>query len=55
MRIKRFQAWRPAEGFVEEVASVPYDVVNRQQATALAADKPNSFCMLFVQRLIYLK
>ena len=42
MRIKRFRAWRPAEGFVK-VASVPYDVVNRQQATALAADKPNSF------------
>ena len=43
MRVKRFRAWRPAEEFVEEVASVPYDVVDREQATALAADKPNSF------------
>ena len=43
MRVKRFRAWRPATEFVEEVASVPYDVVDRQQATELAANKPNSF------------
>ena len=43
MRVKRFRAWRPAEKFVEEVASVPYDVVDRAQAAALAEGKPNSF------------
>ena len=43
MRVKGFCAWRPAEGRAEEVASVPYDVVTRAQASALAKDKPNSF------------
>jgi uncharacterized protein (DUF1015 family) len=43
MRIRRFRAWRPAEEYVEEVASVPYDVVDRQQATVLAEGKRNSF------------
>lgn len=43
MRVKRFRAWRPAGEYVEEVASVPYDVVDRGQAIALAEGKPNSF------------
>jgi uncharacterized protein (DUF1015 family) len=43
MRVKRFRAWRPAGEYVEEVASVPYDVVDREQAIALAEGKPNSF------------
>ncbi len=43
MRIKGFRAWRPAARWAEEVASVPYDVVDRTQAAALAACKPNSF------------
>ena len=41
--------------FVEEVASVPYDVVDREQATAWQPISQIVFCMLFAQRLIYLK
>ena len=43
MRVKGFCAWRPAADRAEEVASVPYDVVNREQAKALAQGNPNSF------------
>ena len=42
-RIKAFQALRPADGFAAQVASVPYDVVNREEAAALAEGNPNSF------------
>jgi uncharacterized protein (DUF1015 family) len=43
MRVKAFKAWRPAEGKAQRVASVPYDVVDTQQAAALAANNPDSF------------
>ena len=43
MKINRFRAWRPLNDLVEEVASVPYDVVDRQQAQKLAEGNPNSF------------
>jgi uncharacterized protein (DUF1015 family) len=43
MRINPFKAWRPAEGKAGDVASVPYDVVNKQQASALAEGNPDSF------------
>ncbi len=43
MRVKAFKAWRPAEGKAEQVASVPYDVVDTQQAAELAAGNPDSF------------
>ncbi len=43
MRVKGFKAWRPAEGKAETIASVPYDVVDRAQATELAGDNPDSF------------
>lgn len=43
MKVKAFKAWRPAPGKAETVASVPYDVVDRQQAAALAAGNPDSF------------
>ena len=43
MRVKAFKAWRPAEGKAALVASVPYDVVDRKQAAALAANNPDSF------------
>jgi len=43
MRIKAFRAWRPAEGRAEQVASVPYDVVDTAQAAELAAGNPDSF------------
>ncbi|MEZ6062954.1 MAG: DUF1015 family protein [Planctomycetaceae bacterium] len=42
-RIKPFKALRPADGQAQQVASVPYDVVNREEAAALAAGNPNSF------------
>lgn len=41
--IRPFRALRPPSERVEEVASVPYDVVNTEEARALAADKPLSF------------
>ncbi len=38
-----FKAWRPKPEFAEEVACVPYDVINSEEAKTLAADKPNSY------------
>ncbi|MEM1167100.1 MAG: DUF1015 domain-containing protein [Planctomycetota bacterium] len=43
LRINAFRGWRPASGTAETVASVPYDVVNRAEARALADGQPNSF------------
>src|SRR5215813_13645649 len=41
--IKPFRALRPGPKRAAEVASVPYDVVNTEEARALAADNPLSF------------
>jgi uncharacterized protein (DUF1015 family) len=38
-----FRALRPAPEAAAQVASVPYDVVNTEEARALAASEPNSF------------
>ena len=38
-----FRAVRPRPEYVEEIASVPYDVVNTEEARTLAEDKPRSF------------
>ena len=38
-----FRALRPAPEAAAHVASVPYDVVNTEEARALAANEPNSF------------
>lgn len=38
-----FRAFRPRPEFASEVASVPYDVINTQEARALADGLPNSF------------
>ena len=43
MRIHGFKALRPDAAVVAEVACVPYDTVNREEAVALAAGKPRSF------------
>lgn len=43
MRINPFPAWRPADRAAAEVASVPYDVVDRAEAAALAGNHPLSF------------
>lgn len=42
-RVKPFTAIRPPEQLAEQVASVPYDVVNRNEAAALAAGNDHSF------------
>lgn len=42
-RIKAFQALRPVPELASKVASVPYDVVNREEAAELAAGNPLSF------------
>lgn len=41
--IRPFRALRPDPAVVQNVASVPYDVVNRQEAFELAKDYPNSY------------
>lgn len=41
--IKPFKAWRPKPNHVETISSVPYDVLNTREASALAEGKPNSF------------
>ena len=48
LRIKAFQGLRPAPQLVSEVACVPYDVVNTEEAAALAKDFPHS--LLHVDR-----
>jgi uncharacterized protein (DUF1015 family) len=48
LRIRAFQGLSPAPQFAQEVACVPYDVVNRAEAAALAAGKPHS--LLHVDR-----
>jgi uncharacterized protein (DUF1015 family) len=42
-RIKAFRALRPVPDLAAKVASVPYDVVNREEAAALAEGNPLSF------------
>jgi uncharacterized protein (DUF1015 family) len=41
--IRPFKAIRPKEEVVQSVASVPYDVVNREEAAALVKDNPINF------------
>ncbi|MEN3329429.1 MAG: hypothetical protein V7638_4236, partial [Acidobacteriota bacterium] len=41
--IRPFRALRPQPERAQEVASVPYDVVNTEEARALAEGKPLSF------------
>lgn len=43
MRVKAFPALVPAPGKAESIASVPYDVVNTEEARALAQGNPHSF------------
>ena len=42
MRIRAFEALRPAPSVAHKVASFPYDVVNRDEARALCRDNPLS-------------
>src|SRR4030065_1855152 len=41
--IKPFKAFRPEPELVAEVASLPYDVLNSEEARQLAKDNPYSF------------
>ena len=43
MQLRAFRALRPLPTNVAQVASVPYDVVDRAESAALAADNPLSF------------
>ena len=43
MRLRPFRALRPRPELAAQVASVPYDVVSRGEAAALAAGNPDSF------------
>jgi uncharacterized protein (DUF1015 family) len=43
MRLHPFRAWRPAPGLAARIAAPPYDVVNRDEAAALARGNPDSF------------
>jgi uncharacterized protein (DUF1015 family) len=43
MRLNPFRALRPVPELAERVASVPYDVVSRDEAAQLATDNPHSF------------
>lgn len=48
VRLQQFDALRPRPDLVERVAAVPYDVVDTEEARALAADNP--FSLLRVSR-----
>ena len=48
LRIKAFQGLRPVASLVSQVACVPYDVVDRNEAAALA--KGNPYSLLHVDR-----
>lgn len=41
--VKPFKAWRPKPGVAKNVISVPYDVINTEEAREMAQGKPNSF------------
>ncbi|MEI6515842.1 MAG: DUF1015 family protein [bacterium] len=43
MKIKAFKAWCARPDLAEKIASVPYDVVDTTEATALASGNPFSF------------
>lgn len=43
LRIRPFRAWRPNPASSSETACVPYDVIDTDEARALAAGKPKSF------------
>ena len=41
--IKPFRALRPPKDLAEKVSALPYDVMNVEEARAMAAGNPNSF------------
>ena len=43
MIVKPFRGLRPSAELSTQIPSLPYDVVNRDEARELAADDPHSF------------
>ena len=41
--VKPFKAYRPKEGLESQIAALPYDVYNREEACEVVKDKPLSF------------
>lgn len=41
--VKPFRAWRPRNDIAAQVAALPYDVMNREEAAQMAKDNPLSF------------
>ena len=41
--VKPFKAWRPKPEFISEIASVPYDVINTEEARSMAKGNPLNF------------
>ena len=41
--VKSFKAWRPKPESAKNIISVPYDVINTDEARELAQNKPDSF------------
>jgi uncharacterized protein (DUF1015 family) len=42
-KVKAFRALRPVEGFADQIAALPYDVMNSDEARGMVKDKPLSF------------
>ena len=42
-KVKAFRALRPAAGYADQVAALPYDVMNSDEARQMVKDKPLSF------------
>jgi uncharacterized protein (DUF1015 family) len=42
-KVKAFRALRPAKGFAEQIAALPYDVMNSNEAREMVKGKPYSF------------
>jgi len=43
VKVKAFRALRPVTGYAEQIAALPYDVMNSEEARVMVKDKPLSF------------
>ena len=41
--VKSFRAYRPAAGYADKIAALPYDVMNSDEARKMAFGNPYSF------------
>lgn len=48
--IRPFMAIRPAEAYAKDVAALPYDVMNSEEAREMVQESPGPSCMLTRQR-----